>query len=296
MDLAQGLRTGSVSRREALALLGTMAVMHSAGAVAAEQGITQPVSLDHVNIRVSSVAKTAEFLIGLLDTPVLRNPALRAQPNSPPSEGYFLRFGDGYLAISQAFAPDMPGLDHYSLGLRDYDKAKLAAKLQDGGIAALQRSSTDLWVSDLDGSLMQLRQPGGWARQTATPYQVPPRTGPSLSPLSMSRIGLPSANLARGGDFYGKLFGTEIASAASSRSRAFSVGDSVLELTSAPANSGSSPATGAFHIRIAVKDFTVENATRVLRARGIKTDDKAAPGTVRIADPDGIPIELASAG
>jgi catechol 2,3-dioxygenase-like lactoylglutathione lyase family enzyme len=286
MDIMHGARAGLVSRRKALALLGAMAAMRSAGAGAVEQAITQPISLDHVNIRVSSVAKTAEFYMGLFDTPVLRNPALRAQPNSPPSEGFFLKFGDGYLAISQAFAPDMPGLDHYSLGLRDYDRAKLAAKLQDGGIAALQRPGTDLWVSDFDGSLMQLRQPGGWARQTATPYQAPARTGPALSPLSMSRIGLPAANLAREGDFYGKLFGTEIASAASSRSRTFSVGDAALEF---------SPGPGAFYIRVAVKDFTIEAATRVLRQRGIKADDKAAPGTVRIADPDGIPIELAAA-
>ncbi len=292
MDLAQGVRKGLVSRREALALLGAMAAARSAGA--ADEAIMQPVSLDHVNIRVSSVAKTAEFYIGLFDTPVLRNAALRAQPTSPPSEGFFLKFGDGYLAISQAFPPERPDLDHYSLGIRDYEKAKLTAKLQDNGIAVPPRSSTDVWISDLDGALMQLRPPGGWARQTAAPYQVPARTGPALSPLSMSRIGIHCADLAHAGDFYRRLFGTEIASAASSRSRAFGVGDSVLELISAPANSGPAAGRGLDHIRIAVKDFTVENATRVLRERGIKIDDRAASGSLRITDPDGIPIELAA--
>jgi catechol 2,3-dioxygenase-like lactoylglutathione lyase family enzyme len=289
MDLARGVRKDLVSRRQALALLGAMAAVRSAGA--AEQAIMQPVSLDHVNIRVSSVAKTAEFYMGLFDTPVLRNPALRAQPSSPPSEGYFVKFGDGYLAISQAFAPERPDLDHYSLGIRDYEKAKLAARLQDGGIAVPPRSSGDIWVADLDGAMMQLRPPGGWARQTATPYQ-PARVGPALSPLSMSRIGIRCMDLARAGDFYRRLFGTEIASAASSGSRAFGIGDSVLELDSAPANSG--PAgRGLDHIRIAVKDFTVEAAARVVRERGIAMDDRAAPGTLRIADPDGMTIELA---
>src|SRR6266700_2256944 len=132
MEHAQAVRSNSISRRHALAMLGALAAVRSAGA--AEQAIMQPISLDHVNIRVLSVAKTAQFLMGLFDTPVLRNAALRAQPTSPPSEGFFLKFGDGYLAISQAFAPDMPGLDHYSLGIRDYDKAKLTAKLQANGI------------------------------------------------------------------------------------------------------------------------------------------------------------------
>src|SRR5260370_161204 len=258
MDLAQGGRKGAVSRRQALVLLGAAAAVRGAGA--AEQAIMQPVSLDHVNIRVSNVARAGEFYMGLFDTPVLRNAALRAQPTSPPSEGFFLRFGDGYLAISQAFAPDRPDLDHYSIGLRDYEKTRLTARLQDNGIAVPPRSSTDVWLADLDGALMQLRQPGGWARQTATPYQGPARVGPVLSPLSMSRIGLRSADVGRASDFYGRLFGTEIASAASGRSRAFGLGDSVLELISVPANSG--PAKrGLDYIRVAVKDFSVEAAS-----------------------------------
>ena len=273
-----------ISRRGALALLGAAVLVRDARA--AEQAVMQPISLDHVNIRVADSTKTAQFYMGLFDTPVLRNPSLRAQPNSPPGEGYFLKFGDGYLVISPAFT-EMPGLDHYSLGLRDYVKATLEAKLKDNGTPALARSGGDVWLGDLDGGLMQLRQPGGWARQTATPYQPPPRVGPALSPLSISRIGIKSADLARAGDFYRRLFGAEMASAASSGSRAFSVGDSVVQLVAAPGR-------GLDHIRIAIKDFTVEAATRVLRERGIAAS--AAARTVRITDPDGMRVELAAAG
>jgi hypothetical protein len=168
-------------------------------------------------------------------------------------------------------------------------KATLEAKLKDNGTPPQARSGGDVWLSDLDGSLMQLRQPGGWARQTATPYQAPARTGPALSPLSMSRIAIRSVDVARAGDFYRRLFGSEIVSEALSRSRAFSVGDSVLELVAARANAG----RGLDHIRVAAKDFTIEAATRVLRERGIATT--AAPGTVSITDPDGLRIELAAA-
>ena len=274
-----------ISRRAALALLGAAAVVRNA--CAAEQAVMQPISLDHVNIRVASSPKTAQFYMGLFDTPVLRNPSLRAQPNSPPGEGFFLKFGDGYLVISPTFGQEMPGLDHYSLGLHDYVKATLEAKLKDNGTPALARSGGDVWLADLDGSLMQLRQPGGWARQTATPYQPPPRVGPALSPLSISRIGIKSADLARAGDFYRRLFGAEMASAASTGSRAFSVGDSVVELVAAPGR-------GLDHIRIAIKDFTVESATRVLRERSIEAS--VAAGAVRITDPDGMRVELAAAG
>jgi catechol 2,3-dioxygenase-like lactoylglutathione lyase family enzyme len=286
MDPARGVHPALVSRREALALLGAMAAVRGAGA--AESAMLQPTTLDHVNIRVSSPARSAEFYTGLFDTPVLRNPALKARPTLPPSEAFFLKMGDGYLAISQAFPPDMSDLDHYSVGIRDYEQAKLAAKLRDNGIAAEPRS-VDVWARDIDGSYIQLRAPGGWARQTAAPFQGAVRVGPALSPLSMSRIGIRSADLAHAGDFYGRLFGTEIAAAASSRSRSFAIGDSVLELISAP----SSPALD--HIRIAVKDFTVESASRILRERGIDMDARAAPGSERIADPDGIGLEITAA-
>jgi catechol 2,3-dioxygenase-like lactoylglutathione lyase family enzyme len=108
----------------------------------------------------------------------------------------------------------------------------------------------------------------------------------------MSRCGIRSTDIGRAGDFYGRLFGAEIASAAAGRSRAFSLGDSVLELISAPANSGSA-GRSLDHIRIAVKDFSVETATRVLRERGINIDGTAAQ-SVRISDPDGLSIELAA--
>jgi hypothetical protein len=84
MDLAQGARKGVVSRRQALVLLGAAAAVR--GADAAEQAIMQPISLDHVNIRVSNVARTGEFYMGLFDTPVLRNAALRPSRHRRPAK------------------------------------------------------------------------------------------------------------------------------------------------------------------------------------------------------------------
>ena len=112
--------------------------------------------------------------------------------------------------------------------------------------------------------------------------------GPSFLPLSMTRIGIRSADLPRAGDFYSRLYGTEVASAASGRSRLFGLGDSALELISGSTNS--SP--GIDYIRITIKDFNAEAVKRVLGERGIAMSD--SPGLVRIADPDGIGIELAA--
>jgi catechol-2,3-dioxygenase len=109
----------------------------------------------------------------------------------------------------------------------------------------------------------------------------------------MSRIGLHSADLGRAGDFYTRLFGTEIASSAPARSRRFGLGDSVLELTAAPADAGLA-IRRLDYIRVAVKNFSVETAARVLRERGIKAGDAAASESLRISDPDGLSIEIAA--
>ena len=285
-------QTGLFSRRDTLTLLGALAA--TGGATAAEPGILQPATLDHVNLRVSNVTKSAEFYTALFDTPLLRNPALRARPNLPPGEAIFLKMGEGYLVVSTAFAPDPPGLDHYSVGIRNYEQGKLATKLNDSGIAAEARSA-DVWVRDPDRTFIQLRTTGGWARQSAAPMQRP-NGGPSLSPLGMSRIVLRSADLARGGDFYGRLYGTEVASAATSSSRTFGLGDSTLELISASANSSVNSSPGIDRMRIAIKDFNVETVGRVLRERGIAAAGSVGAGLVRITDPDGIGIELTAMG
>jgi catechol 2,3-dioxygenase-like lactoylglutathione lyase family enzyme len=283
---------GLLSRRDTLTLLGAVAATR--GANAAEPGILQPATLDHVNLRVSNVAKSAEFYTALFDTPLLRNPALRARPNLPPGEAIFLKMGEGYLVISTAFAPDIPGLDHYSVGIRNYEQGKLATKLNDSGMAAEARSA-DVWVRDPDGTFIQLRTTGGWARQSAAPMQRP-NGGPSLSPLVMSRIVIRSADPARSGDFYGRLYGTEVASAATSSSRTFDLGDSTLELISTSANSSANSSPGIDRMRIAIKDFNVESVGRVLRERGIAITGSGGGGLVRITDPDGIGIELAAMG
>ncbi len=62
MLATQGVRSGLVSRRQALALLAATATVRSTKA--AEAGILQPAMLDHVNIRVSNVAQSAEFYTG----------------------------------------------------------------------------------------------------------------------------------------------------------------------------------------------------------------------------------------
>src|SRR6202008_770382 len=101
----------------------------------------------------------------------------------------------------------------------------------------------------------------------------PAHRGPLFSPLRISRLTLRTAALDRAGNFYRRLFGAEITSPSAYRSRAFPVGDPVLKLFSPPEPLPLD--VGLDPIRIAVKDYTIDDAARILRERGIEIS--AAP-------------------
>src|SRR5262249_58976447 len=81
-----------------------------------------PVSaLDHVNIRVPDVRRSAEFYIKLFGLQVARAPNAKAQtanPTSPSGELWFIRLGEAFLAISPTGAQLKPGIDHFCFELR----------------------------------------------------------------------------------------------------------------------------------------------------------------------------------
>jgi catechol 2,3-dioxygenase-like lactoylglutathione lyase family enzyme len=149
-----------------------------------------------------------------------------------------------------------------------------------------------------DEGLIQLRPPGGWARLTknlgAVPQERATRAGPSLSPASINYIRMRVADLARSGDFYNRVFGTELLSRATAASRIFLSGDSTLELISVAPNAAARP--GIDVIGIAFSNFTLESAQRILRERGIEARNVGGPGPLSVVDPDGIEIVLSAAG
>ena len=102
MDLAQGARKDLVSRRQTIVLLGAATAVRSADA--AEPAIMQPVSLDHVNIRVSNVAKTAEFYMGLFDTPDGASACTRRVRSDSPLQALTLLNDTAFVEAARALA------------------------------------------------------------------------------------------------------------------------------------------------------------------------------------------------
>jgi catechol 2,3-dioxygenase-like lactoylglutathione lyase family enzyme len=290
------LLRNAIPRREFFKLLGVIALTRRARRA---EPILQAAALDHFNIRVSGVAKSAAFYHKLFGGELLRVNSIPANPNSPPGEAFYLRTGESYLVISPAFAQSPPGLDHICIGIREYDPEMTKTKLEQNGFTP-QRANDDLWVRDPDGLLIQLRSPGGWGRLGATrgalpaPPEITARDVPAFTPASINQISLSVADLNRSGGFYGRLFGPETESPVSSRVRNLKVGDMVLSLLPPTTPSRTSMGPGVDHIGVGVKDFTADSARRALRERGITSYDRGQAGQVYFRDPDGIQVQLAS--
>src|SRR5712691_673155 len=191
----------AIPRREFLKLLSVIPFARQARRA---EPILQAAALDHFNIRVSDVAKSASFYHKLFGGELLRVSSIPANPTSPPGEAFYLRTGESYLVLSPAFAQSPPGLDHICVGMRDYDPERTKTKLEQNGFTP-QRSNDDLWVRDPDGLLIQLRSPGGWGRLGATrgdlpaPPEITAPDVPALTPTAINELSLSVADLNRSG-------------------------------------------------------------------------------------------------
>src|SRR5216684_2087736 len=87
----------AVTRRE---LIAGAVLLGAAGTARGWEEALPAVGLDHVNIRVPDVRRSAEFYIKLFGVDVARAPNAGANPGSKPGELWFVRLGQSFLAIS----------------------------------------------------------------------------------------------------------------------------------------------------------------------------------------------------
>jgi len=83
----------ALTRREAIAGALLLGAAHSARG---EDALLPVAGLDHVNIRVQDVRRSAEFSAKLFGVDVSRAPAAGANPGSKPSELWFVRLGQSF--------------------------------------------------------------------------------------------------------------------------------------------------------------------------------------------------------
>src|SRR5438128_11941537 len=106
-----------ITRREALYVLGAAAIP----AAAAEAGLPHGTRVDHVALAVGDMDKAMMFYRRLFGNEVLKD-------SRTPRR--YLRLGPCYIAIAPAAAGEAKRIDHFSIGIENFDAHSMKSSLE----------------------------------------------------------------------------------------------------------------------------------------------------------------------
>jgi predicted enzyme related to lactoylglutathione lyase len=295
----------SVTRRTFIAGLGATAslplfgpVPASARQAAASPGGLLPINtpkVDHLDVIVPDVAKSARFYMGVFNT------KLHAQPFQGGFR-YFVLFGElpanrevGYLAIGDSRGRGTY-IGHFCTSIFNYrrDSAAISSALVEAveraGLGKLTIGSGFGGIfSDPDGIEIQFLPAPDTLVTAAVPSDlVEPNKG-LVTPKGVDHVLLHVADLEKAARFYRILYGKEAIREKSPERIWFQIGDTRLGLEKAPA--GQKPRIAHFAVKVvAFNRDTVVAGLGKLGAEVVASPDET--DVVRFRDVDGISVEL----
>ena len=282
-------RPYALTRRDFI--LGAV-LLGTAGTALRLEAASGVAGIDHVNIHVPDVQRSADFYTKLFGVDVARAPNAKAQtanPASPSGVLWFIRLGRSFLAISPMSAGEGPGLDHFSFGIAGFNGEAVKSQLAGLNQQWPDSPSNNLWLKDPGGRVIQLNAPGDPSRVPgagvgAVPVEAPGgvKRQPVFQPARVTVLTIAVRQLEPSATYYRKLLGAENEQPQKGR---FRVGNSVFELK--PASSGDSFCVG-------VAGFGAAAAVAKLKSLGVKADVTRDESIVSFRDPDGIQVQIGS--
>ena len=278
-----------ITRRDFLA---GMSVLGAAGAVRGWGAPLPAAGIDHLNIHVPDVDRSAEFYAKLFGETVSRSPNAKAQtanPDSPSGVLWFVGTGENNLAISPTRPQQKPGLDHICFAIRGFRGLDMKSELTGLNRQWPDSPPSQIWLKDPDGNIIQLN---GGADPSRVPGSgvgavlVPPPGGvprqPAFRAIRIVRVTMAVPSPASSADYYRKLLGDN---AEKAQRGVFRVGPSELVL---------GPASGGESYRVSVAGFNPAAAVKTLQGLGVTAQAAPDGKAVSFRDPDGIHVEISA--
>jgi catechol 2,3-dioxygenase-like lactoylglutathione lyase family enzyme len=266
-----------MTRRAALGVLGAAAVLPARG-----EGLLRVTLVDHVALDVGDLDKALSFYRRLFGNEVLKD---------AKSLRRYLRLGPCYLAIAPAAAGQAPHINHFSVGIENFNAASARSALESAGIK-VRESDVGLFVTDPDGNSVQIWTDRSWKLlNNATPERYPAQE-PLFHAIGMHHMAVQSGDLARSVEFYGKLFGKPIFDPPGNPQPLFLAGDTRLRIYPPAANKPPK----IDHFSALVENFDAPAAVRVVKALGAKAELSKQGTLNEFFDPEGIRMQVTYAG
>jgi catechol 2,3-dioxygenase-like lactoylglutathione lyase family enzyme len=264
----------ALSRRQ---LLGGLAGLAAASSTA-QAALLFPAQLNHLTLNVSDLERSRAFYRRLFGGP--------QWTISPAAESFDLGANPLGLYLNPQGTP--VGIDHFCVGLRDFNVDTALSTLKQQSIDAQKAANGGIEFRDLDRIKVEL-VPENYRNRGAEPQKGPQPPAQSLfRPVGLNHVTLQVANLERATKFYQSLFGPSFDGQRAGTT--FRLGMGVLGLIT----DGVNP-VGVDHFCVSVEGYEPDAVavSEKLKQNGIPSQSLYSPNQVYVRDPDGVLVRLA---
>lgn len=233
---------------------------------AAPTGLFTPFEVNHVALRVRSLADSEAFYRGTFGAPgiIFERPGQR-----------YMRMGKNFVAL---FERGEPAMDHFAISIRGYDADEVEATAKREGLNP-RRSSAFVYVHDPDGIELQIAHE---EHEVHSPVVREKPEGSVFQGNGINHVALNVTDIPRSRAYYQRLFGLPVLQ--ESASNCFlGVGGNFLALFQ-----GGEP--GMNHFCISVEGFDAARTKATGERAGLKV--RREQDRLYFPDPNGLTVQV----
>ena len=156
-NLLNQYELGKMTRRE---LLAAITLLSMPAQLPAQDSLFKARSFNHLNIRVTDVARSESFYRKVLGLPSVR-PVVGAAFAVDFPAGGFISLCPLSVPTCGVKPDGRPGdIDHFGVGIDNFDASRVESELKSAGFKQVVNAETSVFVADPDGTMVQLSAVG----------------------------------------------------------------------------------------------------------------------------------------
>jgi catechol 2,3-dioxygenase-like lactoylglutathione lyase family enzyme len=246
------------------------------------EGVLRATRVDHIAVDVGDMDKAMSYYRRLFGNEVLKDIKTPRR---------YLRLGPCYLAIAPAAPGQAPNINHFAVGIPNFNAAAVKSTLEGAGIKA-RESNVSLFVTDPDGNSMQIWADQSWKLLSNAAPEKYPKQAALFHAIGMHHMAIQAGDMAKSIEFYAKMFGKPIYDPPGNPQPFFRAGDTRIRIYDPKPNK---PAK-IDHFSALVDKFDAPAALQVLEALGAKAELSKQGTLNEFYDPEGIRMQVTFPG
>ena len=270
-----------ITRRDALYMFGAAAAVMP---LARAQGgaLMHATRVDHCSLAVGDIDKAMIFYRRLFGNEVLKDSKTARR---------YLRLGPCYLSIAPAAAGEAKRIDHFAIGIENFNAAALKSAIEKTGIK-VTGGNDGLFVVDPDGIRVQIVAAESWKQIKNAAPDNGPKQEVLFHTTGMHHLAVQTSDVARSSEFYGKLLGQSTPGNGNPPQPTFQAGETRILLY----NPAPTKPPKIDHFSALVDNFDAAAALKVVQGLGANAKMSAQGTLNEFFDPDGIRLQVTFPG